>query len=106
MGFYLVQASYGGDIAKAMVKKPHDREKAVRAAIAAMGGKVHSFFFSFGDYDSAVIVEVPDNVTAAAVALGASAGGAVSRIRTTVLLTAAEAMDAMKLAKKYKPPPK
>jgi len=51
-----------------------------------------------------VIVEMPDNVTAASVALGATAGGVVSRIRTTVLLTASEAMEAMKLAKKYKPP--
>ena len=106
MGFYLVRAGYGGEVAKAMIKKPHDREKAVRKTIEALGGKLHSFFFSLGDYDAVAIIEMPDNITAAASALGAAASGAVSKIHTTALLTAAEAMDAMTFAAKKSKPPK
>lgn len=78
----------------------------IKKTCASLGGKLHSFFFAFGDYDVVLIAELPDNAAAAALALATSAKGAISRFHTTVLLTAADGVDAMKKAQKvdYTPP--
>ena len=54
--------------------------------------------FSFGDYDAIVIAELPDNVTAAALAMAVGSTPGLSSYKTTVLLTSDEAMDAMRKA--------
>ena len=106
MAFYLIRAAYSGTAAAHMVQHPQHRENAVRKTCEALGGKLHSFFYCFGDYDAITIVELPNNEAAAAVALSVEASGAVRQIQTTVLITVPEAMDAMKLAQsdKYTPP--
>jgi uncharacterized protein with GYD domain len=55
-------------------------------------------YFAFGEYDVVTIVELPDNKAAAALALGVGASGALSKYRTTVLMTQDEAMEAMRRA--------
>jgi uncharacterized protein with GYD domain len=91
---------------KTLLEHPQAREDVIGKACASMGGKMHAFFFCFGEYDVAMIAEFPDNVTAAGFALDSVAGGAVSRYLTTVLLTSAEGVAAMKKAKldSYVPP--
>jgi uncharacterized protein with GYD domain len=49
-----------------------------------------------------LIVDLPDNVAAAAIATTASASGSV-RLRTTPLLTVEEAEKALALKTKYRP---
>lgn len=106
MSFYMVQASYSTAATAAMVKKPQDRGAAIKPLIERMGGKLHGAWLSFGKYDIVVIAEVPDNVSAAALALAVGASGGMSAYRTTPLMTTAEAMKAMKQAGGvgYKPP--
>ena len=106
MGFYLIQLSYAASAAATMVKTPQNREDAARQAFESLGGKLHSFFYCFGEYDAVMLVEAPGNTLIAAAALATAAGGALSKFHTTTLLTAAEGMDAMKMAQKatYKPP--
>lgn len=106
MPFYLVQASYSTQATAAMIKSPQDRAAAVRPVIERMGGKLHGLWFSFGEYDAIVIAEMPDNVSAGAVAMAVGSSGGVSAYRTTPLLTTAEAMEAMKKAggAGYQPP--
>ncbi len=106
MPFYLVQASYTSQATAAMVKSPQDRAAAVRPVIERMGGKLHGLWFAFAEYDAVVIAEMPDNVSAAAVAMAVGSSGGISSYRTTPLLTTAEAMDAMKKAGGvgYQPP--
>lgn len=106
MPFYLIQADYSAESSKKLVEKPQQREKALAKACKALGGKMHQFFFSFGEYDAVVIAELPDNQAAAALSLSADAGGAVRKMHTTPLLTPAEALEAMKRAKsdEYAPP--
>jgi len=60
-----------------------------------VGRKAESFCYAFGDTNAFVIVDVPDNVTAAAVALTVGASGAVT-LKTTVLMTAEEVDQATK----------
>jgi uncharacterized protein with GYD domain len=106
MGHYLIQLAYTAEAAKAMVKNPQNRETTARAAMESLGGKVLSFFFAFGEYDAILVAELPNNAAAAAGALATTAGGAIAKFHTTPLLTAAESVEAMKLAQKavYAPP--
>ena len=106
MSFYMVQASYSVTATAAMIKNPQDRGAAVKPLIERMGGKLHGAWLSFGEYDIVVIAEVPDNVSAAALAMAVGASGGMSAYRTTPLLTMAESIEAMSKAGgvKYKPP--
>ena len=106
MTFYLVEVGYKDTAAKTLVDNPQSREDIIKKAIGSLGGKLHSFFFALGDFDVVAIAEFPDNASAAAFALATASKGAVSRYRTTVLLTPAEGVEAMKKAKKadYNPP--
>jgi uncharacterized protein with GYD domain len=106
MPFYMIQADYSETGARHLVEHPQRREEALASACASLGGKMHHFFFSFGDYDAVVIAELPDNQAAAALALSADAGGGTRKVRTTVLLTPDEALDAMARARtdRYAPP--
>ena len=106
MPHYMIQTAFKDTAAKAMIAKPQSRDDNARKTAESLGGKLHSFFFAFGEYDTIAIVELPDNQAAAAVALAVAAGGAVAKCQTTVLMTPTEAVGAMKKATAvaYKPP--
>jgi uncharacterized protein with GYD domain len=99
MPHYLIQVAYNTPGVTALVDEPQDRIEKVTPAIEALGGRVEAGYYAFGEYDLAVISEMPDNVSAAAFALAVGAGGTVSKYRTTVLLTPDEAVQAMGKAK-------
>ncbi len=107
MPHYLFKGRYTTDSLKAMVDSPQDREAAARPLIEAVGGKLHSLFFCFGEDDVIAIIEAPDDEAMAAGALVVGASGAFSGGSTTKLMTASEAMAAMSKAKaasgSYKP---
>lgn len=105
MPSYLVQISYSADALAALIKKPQDRVEAVRKPIEKLGGKAEGAWFSFGDYDLAAVVEMPDNTSMAALAMAFGAGGACKTVKTTPLISLAEGLDAMKKAGScgYKP---
>jgi uncharacterized protein with GYD domain len=98
VSYYLLQANYTPEAWAAMMENPQDRSKAVEGAINALGGKVERFWMSFGDHDIVGVVDMPDSVSAAAFAMAVAAGGACTNVKTTPLLTIAEAQDAMKRA--------
>jgi uncharacterized protein with GYD domain len=79
------------------------RRDAVAAALESVGGKLESFHFAFGEHDAYVIAEVPDNTSAAAVALTVGASGGAST-KTVVLLTPEEIDEAAKQSVGYTPP--
>lgn len=93
MPSYLVQASYTSDALAALIATPQNRTEVVKKAVKKLGGKLIGSWLSFGDYDVVLIIEMPDNVSAAALAMGAAGGGSLKSIRTTPLLSAEEAME-------------
>ena len=95
---YLIQASYSNQGIADLVSNPQDRAAAVRPLIERMGGRLESFDYCFGDYDAVIIVELPNNVAVASVAMAVGASGAISSFKTTVLLSMEEAMEAMRQA--------
>ena len=99
MAKYLVEASYSHEGLKGLVKEGGSgRKAAVEAAVKALGGRVESIYYAFGTSDVYVIVEAPDNVSAAAFALAVGATGALAHYKTTVLLTTDEVDQAAKKA--------
>ena len=98
MPHYLQQVAYSTEGWEALVEKPQNRIEAVRPAIEKLGGKIESAWFSFGDYDVVLIIQMPTNVDASAIAMAFAAGGACKAVKTTPLLTAEEAVEALKKA--------
>jgi uncharacterized protein with GYD domain len=101
---YLVQASYLGDGVQGLRQEGGSaRRDAVERACASVGGHLDAFYFAFGDSDVVAIFDLPDNVTAAGVALLVGASGKVD-IQTTVLLTPEDVDAAVKIVGDYRPP--
>lgn len=103
---YLVQVSYTSKALASLVNNPEDRIAVVSKAVKKLGGKVVNGWMTFGEYDTALIMTVPDNVAAAAFAIAIGSGGACKNVKTTPLLSVAESVEAMKAAGTigYKPP--
>lgn len=98
MPLYLVQASYTQEALRVLTQNPQDRTAALRGPIESLGGKIQNLFLSFGDYDVVLLLEMPNNVAAAAIAIAVGAGGACNSIKTTPLLTVAEGLEALRQA--------
>lgn len=105
MGRYLFQGSYSTDGIKGVLKDGGTgRRKAVEDAIKALGGELESFYFGFGETDVYVIVDGIDDTVAAAFSMGVGATGALSNVKTTVLLTPEEIDRAAKTTLHYRAP--
>jgi uncharacterized protein with GYD domain len=106
MPLYLTRFSYTPATWARLIKNPEDRRAAAKQYIESVGGKLHGFWYAFGDHDAYNLWEAPDNVSMAATAMAISAGGALSSLQTTVLLTVEETVAAMQKASsiKYRPP--
>jgi uncharacterized protein with GYD domain len=106
MPYYLFQASYTSDALAAQCRKPRNREGAIRSLVQNLGGKLEGAWLAFGDYDVVVVMNLPNNVSAAAVSMAAAAGGALRSGKTTPLLKFSEGVSALKKASRagYRPP--
>ena len=98
MAMYLTRFSYTPETWARLTQNPEDRRDAARAYIESVGGKLHGFWYAFGEYDGYNLWEAPDNVSMAAVALAIGGGGALSKFETTPLLTVEETLEALKRA--------
>ena len=98
MSFYLMRFSYTPEAWARLIKKPEDRRQVARAVVEKLGGKLHGFWYGFGEHDGYVLIEAPDNVSAAAFSVGISAGGSIRSAETTVLLTVEEAIEMLEKA--------
>ena len=106
MPLYLPKFSYTSETWARLIENPEDRRKAAQTYIESVGGKLHGFWYAFGEHDGYTLWEAPDNVSMAAVALAIGSGGALSSLQTTVLLTVDETIEALRKATQvqYRPP--
>jgi uncharacterized protein with GYD domain len=101
---YLIEASYSPQGVEGVKSKGgSSRRDAVAEMTESLGGKLESFYFGFGDHDAYVTVDLPDNETAAAVALTVNAAGGATT-KTVVLLTPEEVDTAAQRSVDYTPP--
>ena len=104
MAKYLIEAAYTEEGAKGLMKEGAAARRAeVQKMVENLDGHLDAFYFVFGQNDVRVILDLPGNLAAAAVALAVMSTGAV-RMKTTVLLTAEEIDQAVKTPVDYRPP--
>ena len=101
---YLLQANYTKEGAQGLSKEGgSSRATTVASLVESVGGKMEAFYFAFGEVDAYVVVDVPDEATAASLALAVNASGAVT-LRTTALLTPGQVDEAARRAVNYRAP--
>jgi uncharacterized protein with GYD domain len=98
MSSYLLQVSYTTQSVASLLKNPQNRTEVVRKSVKKLGGKLQGLWMAFGDYDVVAIVDMPDNVSAAAMALAVAGSGTASSVKTTPLLSMEEGVAALKKA--------
>ena len=104
MAKYLVEARYTAEGAKGLAREGGTGRRAAAAkAVEGLGGKLETFYYAFGDVDAYVIFDVPDNVSAAALALAVGQSGGINT-KTVVLITPEEMDQAGKKAVDFRPP--
>ena len=105
MSSYLIQVSYTVESVASLIKNPQNRTEAVRKSVKKLGGKLVGLWLAFGDSDVVVIVDMPDTVSAAAMALAVAGSGTAKGVKTTPLLSIDEGVAALKKAANsgYKP---
>jgi len=101
---FLVRASYTADGAKGVQSAGGtSRRDAVAKMAEGLGGSLESFYFAFGDTDAYVVLDLPDNRTAAAASIAVNTAGAATS-EVVVLLTPEDIDAAAKLSVDYRPP--
>jgi uncharacterized protein with GYD domain len=101
---YLVQARYTPEGVKGLIGDSASGRRAdVQAAVKALGGKVESFYYAFGDVDAFTIVELPDNIKASALSLTVMATGLV-QMKVTPLLSVEDVDQALEIHTQYRAP--
>jgi uncharacterized protein with GYD domain len=95
MAVYLMRFTYTPETWSKLMQNPEDRRDAARAYVEQVGGTLQGFWYGFGEYDGYAILEAPDNVSMAGVVLAIAAGGALSSVETTVLMTVEETLEAL-----------
>lgn len=106
MAYYLLQMSYTPLGWAALVKNPHNRLDVVKPVVQRLGGSIVDGWLQFGEYDLVLICQFPDSVSAAALSMALSAGGAVTGVKTTPLMTFEEGIESLNKARdaQYSPP--
>jgi uncharacterized protein with GYD domain len=103
MAKYLIRGSYTAEGAKGLIKEGGSgRKAAVQKALEGLGGKVESFYFSFGADDVLVVCDIPDAISGLALSLAVNASGAV-KISTSPLFSVEDVDAASRKAVSYRP---
>ena len=104
MAKYLFYGSYTPDGYKGLMQEGGSKRiEAAKQALKSAGGSLESFYFSFGEYDFCIIVDLPDNVSTTAITLAGNVRGAFS-IKGVPLLTAKEVDEAVNKSIDFRPP--
>jgi uncharacterized protein with GYD domain len=101
---YLVEARYTTEGAKGLAREGGSSRRAAIAKVAeSVGGKLEAVYFALGDIDAFIILDLPDNISAAAVSLAANQSGFLAS-KTIVLLTPEEMDKAAKKTVEFRAP--
>ncbi len=101
---YLFEVSYTpAGIAGIQKDGGTKRRATAQSLIEGLGGTLDGMYFAFGKTDAFAIVDLPDNVAAAAASLATGGSGAING-KITVLLTPEEIDAAVQRDVTYTPP--
>jgi len=94
MGLYLTGFSQTSETWARLLASPEDRRAVLAPVVEAFGGKLHGYWYAFGDVDGYVLFEAPDDVAAVGLLARVASTGAFTSVSTTKLLTVDEALEA------------
>ncbi len=101
---YLFHGSYTPEGFRGLLKEGGSKRiEAAEQALGSVGGKLEAFYFSFGESDFYIIVDLPDNVSTTAVSFVGNVSETF-RINTVVLLTPEEVDRAVEMSVDFRPP--
>jgi uncharacterized protein with GYD domain len=107
MPLFITQGRFTREYLKGGLAKPEDRQAAISRLCEQAGGKMLNLYFMLGQYDFAVVSEMPDAMAAASLGLAAAGGGGIENVVTQQAFTPAEAKTlferAGRLVGSYKP---
>jgi uncharacterized protein with GYD domain len=98
MPLYMTQFAYTKDAWATLTHTPEDRSLPVRQLLEAGGGRLISWYLSFGEYDGLLIYEAPDEATAGALVLAAAREAHLSVTKTTPLFDGEQSMEILRRA--------
>ena len=96
MGLYMTQARISPEAFKAMTTSPIDRRTVLSKLLEDAGGRLIGYYFAFGESDIVLIGEAPDDVTMASIVIAVATSGAVTDVKTTVLLSYDQGIEAIR----------
>jgi uncharacterized protein with GYD domain len=101
---YMFEARYTSEGARGVAKEgATSRREAVKKHLEQLGGKLEAMYFAFGDVDCYSIVDLPDNVSAAALSFAVNESGAIA-VKTVVLMTPEEVDTAVQKKVNFRAP--
>jgi uncharacterized protein with GYD domain len=106
MGMYLLQWSYSREALRALMANPVDRAEPVGNAVESVGGKLRGFWYRFGEFDGTLLMEMPDDASAAAFAIACGSTEGIASVQTTPLMETSDGIEAFRKAagSSYAPP--
>jgi uncharacterized protein with GYD domain len=99
MPIFITQGRFTQEAVKGMLAHPESREEVVAQLFAKSGGKLLSYYMTFGEYDFLVVSEGPYEGVAISVIVVA-AGGGVTDLKTTLAMSTSEMKAAFESAAK------
>jgi uncharacterized protein with GYD domain len=99
MPIFITQGRFTQDAVKGMLAHPENREETVARLFAQSGGKLISYYMTFGEYDFLVVSEGPYEGVATSVIVVA-AGGGVTDLKTTLAMSSDDMKRAFESAAK------
>ena len=100
MPIFITQGRYSQSAMKGMLNNPEDRAEPVKQLFERAGGRLLSYYMTFGESDFLVIGEAPDERTMLSILATVGAGGGVTDLKTTLAVTTAQAKEAFAAAGK------
>lgn len=101
---YLVKVTYSAEGTRGLLRDGgRNRRKAVAAMVEDLGGEIESFYYSLGEDDLYIILDLPSISDMAAVNMAVTASGGAS-FNTVCLMDVDEIDDATAKAVHYRPP--
>jgi uncharacterized protein with GYD domain len=98
MPLFMSTFGYKPEVWADLIKSPENREETVREILEQAGCKLKGIWYAFGEDDGFALIEAPDTVSVAAVAIAITSSGAFRTFETTVVLTQQDLLTVLEKA--------
>jgi uncharacterized protein with GYD domain len=96
---YAIMGGYTAEAWARFIQNPGDRSAAVSKTVEAVGGKLDTIYWCFGEDDFLAIADCPDDIAAGGVSVAVGSSGALRNLRTVKLIEASELAQVLEKAK-------